>query len=400
MKYVILVGDGMADIAIPELNGKTPVEHAHTPNMDSIAKKGRVGLVKTVPEGFPPGSDVANMSLLGYDPKIYFTGRSPIEAASLGIDLKEDDTAFRCNLVNINDGIMCDYSSGHIETEDSVQIIEELQKALNSDTVKFYKGVSYRHTLVIKDFPENGEHPPYTPPHDISDQKVESFLPKEKGSDLLLTLMAKAKDILKNSEINKKRISEGKTPVTDIWLWGEGKAPKFVPLQESFGITGSVVSAVDLVKGLGKLAGLKVRKVEGATGYLGTNYKGKLEASIEALENEDFVYLHVEAPDETSHEGILDKKLQAIEEFDREIVGPVLSLEEKFGKIRFIVLPDHKTLLSTKTHDAEEVPFAVCGSGVTTDESSTYGETSCTKYSLKLYDGVTLFNEFIKGDFS
>ncbi len=399
MKYVILVGDGMADIAIPELNGKTPVEHANTPNMDSIAQKGSVGLVKTVPEGFPPGSDVANMSLLGYDPRIYFTGRSPIEAASLGIDLTDEDTAFRCNLVNIENGIMKDYSSGHIETEDAVKIIEELQEKLNSENVKFYKGVSYRHTIVIKNFPENREHPPYTPPHDISDQLVESFLPKDNGSDILLSLMDQAREILKNSDINRKRVAEGKTPVTDIWLWGEGKAPKFIPLNESFGLSGSVVSAVDLVKGLGKLAGLTVRLVEGATGYLGTNYKGKLEASMNALENEDFVYLHVEAPDETSHEGNLDKKLQAIEEFDREIVGPILKLQDRYDSIRFIVLPDHKTLLSTKTHDAEEVPFAVCGTDVTTDASQNYGETTCKKFSTQLYNGVSLFNEFIKGDF-
>lgn len=400
MKYVILVGDGMADIAIPELDGKTPVEYAHTPNMDKIAKMGRVGLVKTVPEGFPPGSDVANMSLLGFDPKIYFTGRSPIEAASLGINLSDADTAFRCNLVNIEDGVMKDYSSGHIETEDAVKIIEELQKSLNNDTLQFYKGVSYRHTLVIKNFPENNEHPPYTPPHDISDQRIEEYLPKEKGSDLLLSLMDKAKDVLKNSEVNKKRIAEGKTPVTDIWLWGEGKAPKFIPLNESFGISGSVVSAVDLVKGLGKLAGLKVRLVEGATGYLGTNYKGKLEASKEALKSEDFVYLHVEAPDETSHEGILEKKLQAIEEFDKEIVGPMLKLIDEYNEIRFIVLPDHKTLLSTKTHDAEEVPFAVCGTKINPDEAKNYGEKTCATFSKKLYNGVSLFNEFIKGDFS
>ncbi len=394
MKRIILLGDGMADEPIAELGNKTPLEYAHTPNMDKIAALGRVGLVKTVPDGKAPGSDVANMSLMGYDPDTYFTGRAPIEAASLGLTLSENQTAFRCNLVTVVDGRMEDYSAGHIENEDAEKIITELSERLNDDRIVFYPGVSYRHLLVINDFPENLEA---TPPHDISGRQIKPFLPHGPGEDLIAHIGQNARSILAESDVNRRRIGEGKKPVTDIWLWGHGKAVRFPSLKNRYGIEGSVISAVDLVRGLGKLAGLTVRHVKGATGYLGTNYAGKVEAARKALETQEFVYLHVEAPDETSHEGILEKKLQAIEEFDKFVVGEVLDFIQTYDDYRVMVLPDHATLLSTKTHDRFPVPFAVCGYNIQADACALYSERSASPKTP--VSGVSLFDAFIRGNF-
>jgi 2,3-bisphosphoglycerate-independent phosphoglycerate mutase len=396
MKYIILVGDGMADMPIPELDGATPLERAATPNMDAIARMGRVGRVATIPNGLPPGSDVANMSLMGYDPAIYYTGRAPIEAAGMGVKLGRHDTAFRCNLVNIGDNRMRDYSSGAIETADAHTIIQELRQALQSEAVRLYPGVSYRHLLTITDFPDGALH--CTPPHDITDQQIEPYLPRGVGSELLAELSAKANVLLAQTSVNRRRIREGRTPVTDIWLWGQGRAKVFPTLQERFGLRGSVISAVDLVRGLGTLAGLTVRKVQGATGYLDTNYGGKVAAALEALDTEDFVFVHVEAPDETSHEGSLSKKLQAIADFDCRVVGPVLAAAQRMDAWRLLVLPDHATCLSTKTHHAMPVPFTVAGTGIGHGTASTYCEVSVAG-ALPLHTGVTLFETFIRGTF-
>ncbi len=397
MKYAIIIGDGMADEPIDTLGGKTPLEYAATPNMDIIAQQGIVGLVQTIPDGFEPGSDVANMSLLGYAPRTYYSGRAPIEAASLGIPLSSEDTAFRCNLVNLADSCMADYSAGHIETEDARQVISELQLHLNSDTVRFYPGVSYRHLVVIKQFPRGSLI--CTPPHDITGKEYISHIPQGDGADILRTLSEKAHEILNSSPVNKKRAAEGKTPASDIWLWGHGSVKKFPTLTARYSLTGSVISAVDLVKGLGVLAGLTVRNVDGATGYLDTNYAGKVAATAQALEHEDFVYLHVEAPDETSHEGDCEKKIQAIEAFDRYVVGEILTIQKRHNEMRVLVLPDHATLLSTKTHHAMPVPFAVCGAGISPDSTVYYNENSGRSTNSSIYDGVTLFDAFIKGTF-
>jgi len=394
MKYLMLVGDGMADEPLAELNGMTPLEYAHTPAMDSVASRGRVGLVRTVPDGMPPGSDVANMSLLGYDPAAYYSGRAPIEAASMGVEMGGNDTAFRCNLVNIKDGLMADYSAGHIESADAVRLVTELQQ-LNSDTVRFYPGVSYRHLLIISGFPAGALE--CTPPHDITGRPIDSYLPKGAGSTMLMELANKACNILKDSPVNRERIAHGKTPATNIWLWGQGKAVVFPTLHDRFGLSGSVISAVDLVRGLGKLAGLAVRKVEGATGYLGTNYAGKMQAARDALRREDFAFVHVEAPDETSHEGSLAKKLQAIEEFDAHVAAEGLKMCGEIADLRLMILPDHPTLLSTKTHDASPVPFAVCGAGIRPAGVQIYSEKSAQ--GATMYTGTTLFEEFINGDF-
>ncbi len=396
MKYALLVGDGMADFALPELNGLTPLDFAKTPNMDAIATQGLVGLVKTVPDGLPPGSDVANMSLMGYDPATYYSGRAPIEAASMGIPLLPTDVAFRCNLVTLKDECMDDYSSGHIETAEAHEIIAELQKALGSNTVKFYPGVSYRHLVVISNF---GQGPlECTPPHDISGKPIADKLPKGAGQDMVLHLMEKAAEILAKSSVNAQRIANNKKPATHIWLWGQGKAMTFPTIKDRFSLTGSVISAVDLVRGIGVLAGLNVRIVEGATGYLGTNYAGKVAAAHEALASgEDFVFIHVESPDETSHEGSLQKKIQAIEEFDTHIVGEVLKMRDEFSEMRILVMPDHATPIPMKTHHSMPVPYAVCGTSIIPDNNNSYCEKSAL--GKKLYTGVSLFETFIKGNF-
>jgi 2,3-bisphosphoglycerate-independent phosphoglycerate mutase len=396
MKYALCVGDGMADFPLAELGNKTPLEYARTPHMDAVASRGCVGRVRTVPEGLPPGSDVANMSLLGYDATRYYQGRAPIEAASMGIGLRQNETAFRCNLVTLCDGVMADYSAGHIATETARELLTLLQAELGNSRVRFYPGISYRHLVVINDFPSGALL--CTPPHDITGKKWAEYAPHGAGGGELLDLMNKARGVLAAASANKRSVEVGKPAATDIWLWGHGHAVSFPSLMERFGISGSVVSAVDLVQGLGVLAGLSVRKVQGATGYLGTNYAGKIAASCEALKGQDFVFLHVEAPDETSHEGDVQKKITAIEEFDRNIVGEMLKLgKNEFADLRLMVAPDHATPVSTKTHDASPVPFALCGPGVKPDGSTGY----CEKQSaLKpVISAVSLFETFIKGEF-
>jgi len=388
VKYLILVGDGMADDPQSALGGKTPLEAAATLNMDRVAARGRVGRLLTVPPGLPPGSDVANLSLMGYDAAENYQGRGPIEAASIGVALDPDDTAFRCNLVTLADGLMADYSAGHITTEESRPILLELQAALGTDRIRFVPGVSYRHLTIIRDFPKGLD---CTPPHDISGQPWLPHLPKGPGQDVIIDLMEKARPVLASSEINRKR----KTPATDIWPWGQGRAMKLRTLGQRFGLTGSVISAVDLVRGLGVLAGLKVRLVPGATGYLGTNYAGKIAAAKEALAAEDFIYLHVEAPDETSHEGDLRKKMRAIEEFDRNIVGEMLAWAENVPDVRILVTPDHATKLATKTHAGDPIPFTVCGPGVARDGGSIYSERAAEKAPVDR--PVELFERFIRG---
>ena len=391
MKYALLVGDGMADWPVPLLNNRTPLECARTPNMDRVAAQGILGLVSTVPSGMQPGSDVANLSLLGYDPARYYSGRAPFEAASMEIPLAESETAFRCNLVTIENETMVDYSAGHITTEEARRIIGDLQRHLTTSSTRFYPGVSYRHLMVCRDFPDGTR---CTPPHDITGQPIRSYLPQGDGSALLLDLMKQARTLLPESPANKERRAQGKRPVTDIWLWGQGRAVSLPTIPQRYGIRGSVISAVDLVRGLGVLAGLKIRLVEGATGYLGTNYAGKIAAAREALETEDMVYLHVEAPDETGHEGVLEKKIQAIEEFDQHIVGEMLKYQEKAKDVRILVAPDHATPLKIKTHSGEPVPFAICGPGIRPDKYAAFNEPEA-RQCLPI-TGPELFDRFIK----
>ncbi len=356
-KYIVILGDGMADRPLKELEGRTPLEAANIPHMDKLAQEGTCCWVKTVPAGMPPGSDVANLSVMGYDPERFYTGRAPIEAASMGVELGEKDIAFRCNLVTIENGVMKDYSAGHISNEEAAQIIESLQKELGDERFSFYPGVSYRHLMVWRGGPKEME---CIPPHDISDQEVESHLPRGEGSQELRDLMEKAKEILANHPVNKARLAEGKNPANSVWFWGQGPRPWLPAFQERFGLSGGVISAVDLVKGIGVLAGLTPISVPGATGYIDTNYQGKVEAAIELLKEHQFVYIHIEAPDEAGHQGSIDTKIRAIEDVDSKVVAPLVEWAERCGhRVRILLTPDHPTPIEIKTHSADPVPFVI-----------------------------------------
>ena len=362
MKYIVLLGDGMADYPVPALNGKTPLEAADKPNMDSLAHHGEMGLVKTVPDGYPPGSDVANLSVFGYAPRLYYTGRSPLEAVSMGVSMEDTDMAFRCNLVTLSgeeqyeEKTMLDYSSGEITTEEARELIKAIAGNLNSSEFTFYPGISYRHCLVWK----NGKYGlSLTPPHDISGRKIASYLPEGGNSDVFLAFMKKSETILKDHPVNLNRIKRGLNPATSIWLWGQGRKPALMPFREKYNIGGSVISAVDLIRGIGILAGLEPILVEGATGNLHTNYAGKAMACLRALENgSDFVYIHVEAPDECGHQGMLDGKITSIEKIDSELLSPLLKGLEKWD-YSILLLPDHPTPLSIRTHSREPVPYVI-----------------------------------------
>jgi len=400
MKHIILIGDGMADYPVPELGGKTPLEVADIPNMNLIVQKGKLGMVRTIPMGLHPGSDIANLSILGYDPKQYYTGRAPLEAASLGLKLGPEDVAYRCNLVtlSVKNGkkYMDDYSAGHIYTEEAKEIIHEIDQKLGIKDIKFYPGVSYRHLMVWK----NGQKElSTTPPHDISGKAIDSYLPKGKGEKQILQLMNDSQTILENSNLNKIRIKNYKKPANSIWLWGQGKSPKMPTLLERYRITGSVISAVDLIKGIGVYAGLEVIDVPGATGYLDTNYQGKANYALRALEKRDFVYLHVEAPDEASHSGDLKNKLIAIERFDKEVVGTVLDKINRFRDYRIMVLPDHSTPLSVMSHTPDPVPFAIFSSEDKETKPSKdmgFNEKSARINNLFIEDGYKLLPFFLR----
>ncbi len=395
MKYVILIGDGMSDYPIKELGNKTPLEAAHTPNMDMLAQKGSIGLVKNVPDGYPPGSDVAILSVLGYDPAKYYTGRSPLEAASIGVKLAPDDLAVRCNLVTLGqkDGkvYMDDFSADHITTDEAKEIIKDIDKELGKEGVRFYSGVSYRHLMVWHGGPDGLET---TPPHDITSKEIKDYLPKGKGSDKFIQLMNASQMLLKGHPVNIKREEEGHKPANSIWLWGQGRAPKLPTLKQRFGIEGSIISAVDLLKGLGIYAGLKVVNVPGATGYVDTNYKGKAEYALKELETRDFVCVHVEAPDEAGHTGNLKDKIRAIEEFDEKVIGTVLKGLERFKEFRLLVLPDHPTPIAKKTHTRDPVPFVLYPAKENNGKAFT--ETEAKASGLFVEQGHKLIEMFLK----
>ncbi len=359
MKYLILVGDGMGDHPIAELNNQTPLEAASTPTMNGLCQKGEFFLTHTVPEGYPPGSDVANLSLLGYSPKKYYSGRAPLEAASMGITLAPDETAFRCNLVTLertpdNQTRMVDFSAGHISSEEAHELITALETSCGNEIFRFNPGISYRHLLTV-----TGPLPGFVtvPPHDYIEKDVTPIWQSYLADDNWKILMEKACEILANHPVNLQRIKEGKPPANAIWPWGEGKMPQMPTLFERFGIRGSMISAVDLLKGLGVNAGLTVINVPGATGYIDTNYHGKAQAALDALEDQDFVFVHVEAPDEAGHQGSVTDKLQAIEDFDSKIVKPIVEgLQEKMIDFRVVVTMDHFTPISLRTHTSEPVP--------------------------------------------
>lgn len=393
MKFLILVGDGMADFPLDDLDGRTPLEVAATPAMDRAVSCGFTGQYCPIPEAMPPGSAIGNLSLFGYDPHETFTGRAPLEAASRGITLEDDDVAFRINLVTLADGIMASFTAGHITTDEARPLVDAVGEALSELPLSVYPGVSYRHLLILprQDVtPGDLVQTRCTPPHDISDQPVAPHLPDGPAALLLLDLMERSQRALADHPLNRERIASGKQPATSIWPWGQGCRAQMQTYPERFGLTGAVISAVDLVKGIGICAGLEAIDVPGATGYLDTNYAGKVDAALGALEQGDFAYVHVEAPDEAGHEGRIDLKVQAIEDFDRQVVAPCLERLNADPSLRILIAPDHVTSIASKTHAGGPVPFIVCGAGVVADESTEYSERAAAATGLCIEAGHVL----------
>ncbi len=400
VKHVVLLGDGMGDRPIEELEGRTPLAAAATTHMDRIAREGSCGLLATLQEGLPYGSDIACLSILGYDPQKYYPGgRGPFEAAALDIPVAGRDLALRANLVCVADDAMADYSGGHVSSAEAARLIETLQNELGSDTFSFHPGVSYRHILIAHDAGVAPGDLVFSPPHDILGEPIEDHWAHGRSTAgvhlacALNDLMRDSEEILEAHPVNRKRMQDGKAPVNMVWLWGAGKAPAMPSFPGKYGVAGSMISAVDLVRGIAKLIGLTAVSVPGATGYLDTNYEGKVEAALSALERQDFVYLHVEAPDEASHEGSLEKKLQAIEDFDARVVGPVLAgLEDRGDPFRIAVLPDHYTPITVRTHTGEPVPFAVYDSKDGGDGVDAFSEAAAAKGSYGTRPGTDLLN--------
>jgi 2,3-bisphosphoglycerate-independent phosphoglycerate mutase len=398
MKYLVLLGDGMSDEKLPQLGNKTPLQAARTPHMDFMARHGILGLARTVPPGLPPGSDVANLSVFGYDPRNCYTGRSPLEAASMGVALGPDDVAFRLNMVSLNISgakvFMQDYSAGHISTEESRILVEDLQKNFGKDGIEFYPGVGYRHLMVWR----GGKYAlKSTPPHDITGKEVAGHLPNGDGADRLIFLMNASQMLFKDHPVNRKRVGEGKLPASSIWLWGHGKSPRIGTFQELHGLSGAVISAVDLIKGIGIYAGLDVINVAGATGYIDTNYEGKVAAALQALETRDYVYLHVEAPDEAGHSGNLEHKMQAIEDFDARVVGPILEGVKKFDSYRILCTPDHPTPLALMTHTSNPVPFILyTGENAENRSIEGYDEDTAAATGLVIEEGYRLMGMLLE----
>ena len=400
MKYAILVGDGMSDYPLAELNNKTPLEVAKIPNINEMVKKGMIGLVKTVPRGMKPASDIANLSILGYDPKAYYTGRGPLEAANIGVELGENEVAFRCNLVTVNNDIMADYSAGHISDKEAEAIIECLNEKLGSESLKFYHGKSYRNLLVIK---AKSAHDvddliktSCTPPHDIASQNISKSLPKGSSAAVLNRLMEESRAVLEKHEINKVRLDLHENPANMIWLWGQGTNPNMPTFKGIFGIEGAVISAVDLVNGIGKIAGLEVVTVPGATGYYDTNYQGKGDYAVKVLKRKDFVFAHVEARDEAGHHGDLRAKITAIENFDKFVVGAVWDFLKNTEDFRMLVLSDHATPVAVRTHVSDPAPFVMAGTNVAHNGFDIFSETNAALSKLKFRSGAALTGNLIK----
>ena len=395
-KYIVLVGDGMADYPIAGLDMRTPLEAARTPNMDFIAKNGSLGLAKTIPDKMTPASDVANLSILGYDPKKYYSGRGPLEAANLGIELEDDDIAFRCNLITAEGDILLDYSAGHIKSTEAQTLIKFIDQNLGKNNLRFFSGVSYRHLLLVKRGRElKLQNLKCWAPHDITGKSIKQHLPKGQNAEMIIELMLDSKEILKNHEINQVRLDLKENPANMIWLWGQGIKPNMPKFIDKFGLSGSVISAVDLIKGLGRILGLEVINVPGATGYYDTDYAGKAKAAIKSLKKNDFVFVHVEAPDEAGHNGDLREKLTAIERFDQFVVGSFLEYCKDREDFRIMVLPDHATPLSLKTHTPEAIPFAIYGKNINKGEFTNYSEKEAGKSQLYFENGYQLMEYFI-----
>lgn len=402
MKHIIILGDGMADWAVPSLGGKTLLQHAHVPHMDWLAREGRNGLLVTVPIGFHPGSEVANSSILGYDQHIVYEGRGPLEAASIGVELDEEDLALRCNLVCIEGDKLKNHSCGRLETEEADILIKFLQEKLGNERIHFYTGVQYRHLLVVKG---GNKHLRCVPPHDIPGQPFHNFLIQADGAEaqetakLLNELVSASQRILENHPLNMQRKKEGRDPANSIWPWGGGYRPKMVPLTETYPQIerGAVITAVDLIRGIGHYAGLRVINVEGATGLYDTNYEGKAQAALDALSTDDFVYVHVEASDEAGHEGDMHLKLQTIEDLDKRLIAPILEgVKDLDEPVAIALLPDHPTPCEYRTHTADPVPFVIYYPGIAPDHVQTFDEVAAQAGAYGTLQGDEFINLFMQ----
>lgn len=404
MKYIVLLCDGMADRPMQELNGRTPMEAAHKPNMDALAGRGLCGTARTIPEGMHPQSDIANLAVMGYDPAIYYRGRSPLEAVSMGIELGPEDIAIRCNISTVSDEesyvdkTMIDYSAGEISTDEARVLVEYLSERLNTPDMQLYPGISYRHCLVMRNA-ATGTH--LTPPHDITGQPVRSYLPSGRYGERLLKFMETSHSLLKAHPVNLARVARGENPANTCWLWGEGTRPALRPFQELYGLKGGVVCAVDLIKGLGICAGMEVPHVEGATGAKRTDFAAKGRKALELLlSGTDLVYIHVEAPDESGHSGDLQCKLEAIEAIDRDILGYLMrELDGAGEEYAIMLLPDHPTPIELRTHTADPVPFVLYRSDKALSGPPVYTETSAAGTGLYIEQGHTLMQKFTHLDF-
>lgn len=400
MKYVIIIPDGCADEPQDSLAGKTPVEAARLTSMDQVAHTGMVGRSSNVPDHLPAGSEVANMSLLGYDPNVFFTGRAPIEAAAQDIELGELDWAMRCNLVTITDQTMKSFTAGHISTDEADQLLKSLSEAVTDNRLEFVTGVSYRNLVLLRgdsqaDANAFSSSTVCRAPHDLTDQTVIDDFPRGCGSDLLNEIMRISVEVFKDHPVNKARIEAGKLPATNVWLWGIGKAPQLVSFHDRYQLSGTMITAVDLLRGLAKLIGWSCTNVEGATGYLDTDYQAKGKAAVQAIREHDVVCVHIEAPDEASHEGRIDAKIEALESIDELIVKPILNELKNHEEWRLLITPDHATPVRTKTHCHGFVPFAIAGTGIKADEFDGYGESNAEKSKVAFPNGWELMDAFI-----
>lgn len=402
MKYVVVLCDGMADYPVPALGGKTPMMCADKPNIDALAGKGEVGLVRTVGEGLKPGSDVANMSVLGFDPKLYYTGRSPLEAASIGVQLKDTDVTLRTNLVTLSDAenyadkTMVDYCAGDISTAEAAEIMQDIEKHFGNERFKFYAGVSYRHCLVwANGTTDLGD---MTPPHDISGRVIGEYLSKSENAKELIAMMRESYDFLMEHPVNKKRIAEGKRPANSIWMWGEGKKPMLPSFYNTFGKKGAIISAVDLLKGIAKCAEMEAPEVDGATGYIDTNFEGKAQAAVEALQNGcDFAYIHLEAPDECGHRNEPENKVRAIEMIDSRVLPIVLKGLSEIGEdYKIMILPDHPTPIVTQTHASDPVPYVIYHKNNEKQGVSTVNEETAKATGVFLENGPDIMKKFLE----
>lgn len=393
-KYVLILPDGAADLPLAELDGKTPLEAARTPHADWIAANGRQGTLRTVPDGFSPGSDVATMSLLGYDPHRYHTGRAPLEAAARDLKTGSDDLIFRCNLVTIADGCMSDFTAGHISQPEAARLIAEMNARLGNERVRFHEGVSYRHLMVYENAGKMA--PDCTPPHDIPGRPAAEFLPSGPGAKEIREIMFRVEEIIEHHEVNEVRRDLGENPATSIWLWGQGRPPDLPSFRERFGVRGAVIAAVDLVRGLAKCIGWPVIDVEGATGYLDTNYAGKGAAAVAAIDEYDLIMVHVEAPDEAGHLGDAGEKVRAIERVDEFVVGPLLEKIRGFDRWRMAIVPDHPTPVATRIHSADPPPFCMAGTGVEARLAAPFGERNAAAGDLHIGRGHDWMEYFLR----